>query len=354
MEAAAQLVVAAEAATATSCKDKTLAAAALLKLAEEAQELIKGAKEEMVKQRAEVATLSEGAHESLAQYLTLEVKKLNVKIDFNEQRLTKATGQAAKAKDDAVKKEQEELISLGKRAVAAIKHHQNEKKILNDAMFTDIDTKKDDKVDEQEFNAFFAKCEKQPKEDAEPLTSEELKRVFIFFDETKDGAISKDTFTNLLRQFKKVVKDTVLTSGLSIKDSETMRRLETGEVVEVIKGPEKEEAVDVMRVQVKVMKDNLEGWITMSGNDGSMFLQDGGNLFKVVKETIVTPEFELDAGVGQATKKLKQGEIVEVREWQRKEEKSGLMRMKCKARTSGIIGWVTTVGNQGNVYLEGC
>jgi len=207
-------------------------------------------------------------------------------------------------------------------------------------------------------NGFFSICEKKPNEDengdAAALTSEELKRVFTFYDETKEGAISKDTFINLLRQFKKVVKDTVLTAGLSIKESETLRRLETGEVVECISSPEKEEAVDVMRIQVKVLKDDLEGWVTLSGNDGSFFLQDGGNLFKVVKETIVTPEFELDAGVGQATKKLKQGEIVEVREWQRKEEKSGLMRMKCKARSSGIIGWVTTIGNQGNVYLEGC
>merc|ERR1712176_1279230 len=100
------------------------------------------------------------------------------------------------------------------------------------------------------------------------------------------------------------------------------------------------------------MKDEIEGWVTLSGNSGTMFLEEGGNLFKVVKDTILTPEFELDAGADKATKKLKQGDVLEVREWPKKEDKSELLRMKCKVSSTGSVGWVTTVGNQGNVYVE--
>merc|ERR1712060_891039 len=102
-----------------------------------------------------------------------------------------------------------------------------------------------------------------------------------------------------------------------------------------------------------VMKDDLEGWVTKSGNQGTMFLEEGGNTFKVITETILTETFALDgSGAKASTRKLKVGEIVEVREWPAKEEKSGLMRMKCRTRTDGITGYVTTVGNQGTVYLE--
>lgn len=100
------------------------------------------------------------------------------------------------------------------------------------------------------------------------------------------------------------------------------------------------------------MTDDVEGWITMSGNQGSKFLEDGGGQYKVVKETIMTPEFELDGGEGKPTKKLRAGEIVDVREWAKKEEKSGLLRLKGRARSTGAVGWVTITGNQGNVYLE--
>jgi len=138
-----------------------------------------------------------------------------------------------------------------------------------------------------------------------------------------------------------------------------MRRLEVGEVVEVIEGPIKEESVNVLRVRAKVMKDGLQGWITLAGNQGTIFLEEGGNLFKVVKETILTESFELQDGVAKqntqklkdTTRKLKEGEILEVREWPRKDG-SGLLRMKCRCKSDGATGWVTTVGNQGTVYLE--
>lgn len=139
-----------------------------------------------------------------------------------------------------------------------------------------------------------------------------------------------------------------------------MRRLDVGEVVEIIEGPVKEESVDVLRVHATVMKDGLDGWITLAGNQGTIFLEDGGNLFKVVKETILTESFDLEGGAAKestrklkdTTRKLKEGEIVEVREWPRKEQKSGLLRMKCKCKSDGATGWVTTVGNQGTVYLQ--
>merc|ERR1711865_249918 len=149
-------------------------------------------------------------------------------------------------------------------------------------------------------------------------------------------------------------------AGLSIKESKTLRRLEVGEVVELLEGPQEEESVKVMRLKVKVLKDDLEGWVTRSGNQGTLFLEEGGNVFKVVAETIMTDGFSLDGSDAKAstkklkdtTRKLKVGELVEVREWPSKEEKSGLMRMKCRTRADGLTGWVTTVGNQGTVYLE--
>merc|ERR1712232_41108 len=164
---------------------------------------------------------------------------------------------------------------------------------------------------------------------------------------------------NLIRHFMKVAADTVMTSDLSIKESKTLRRLDLGEVVEILDGPMIEGSVKVMRVHAKAMTDDLEGFITLRGNQGTHFLEEGGDVFKVVAETILTEEFEIGGGaskdaskkVKDLTRKLKVGELVEGREWARKEESSGLMRMKCRVRTDGVTGWVTTVGNQGTVFL---
>mmetsp|Transcript_28209 Transcript_28209/g.87772 ORF Transcript_28209/g.87772 Transcript_28209/m.87772 type:complete len:109 (+) Transcript_28209:474-800(+) len=106
------------------------------------------------------------------------------------------------------------------------------------------------------------------------------------------------------------------------------------------------------------MSDGVTGWITLSGNKSSVYLEDGGGIFKVLKETILTDSFELAVGkdvtrkLHDTTRKLAPGELIEVHEWPRLEEASGLTRMKGRARADGHVGWATTVGNQGAVFLD--
>merc|ERR1712039_874797 len=89
------------------------------------------------------------------------------------------------------------------------------------------------------------------------------------------------------------------------------------------------------------------------------FVMECAGQFKCVKETILTDCFDLSEEkkgstrtLHQTTKKLAVGDIVEVREWPRKEENSGLTRMKCRVKSDGRIGWATTLGNAGAVFLQ--
>merc|ERR1719482_991855 len=135
--------------------------------------------------------------------------------------------------------------------------------------------------------------------------------------------------------------------------SKPLRRLVEGEVVEALTGPTKEDdESEISRIKVKAMNDGTEGWVTPVGNQGTVFLEDGGNIFKVVKETILTGAFVIGENSKQKDRKLKVGETVEVREWARKEEASGLMRMKVRVQSDGQIGWATSVGNTGITFLQ--
>merc|ERR1711862_486790 len=61
---------------------------------------------------------------------------------------------------------------------------------------------------------------------------------------------------------------------------------------------------------------------------------------KVTKETILTSAFEL-SGSFKTKRKLKEGETVEIREWMKKEQESGLMRAKIRTRNDNLVGWAT-------------
>merc|ERR1719253_781743 len=109
----------------------------------------------------------------------------------------------------------------------------------------------------------------------------------------------------------KVAKEAVLTDDVSIK-SKPVRRLVEGEVLDILSGPTKEdEDAEVTRLKVKAMSDDIEGWVTPVGNQGTVFLEDGGSTFKVVKETILTGSFVIGENTEVKDKKLKIGQLVE-------------------------------------------
>merc|ERR1711920_594080 len=106
----------------------------------------------------------------------------------------------------------------------------------------------------------------------------------------------------------KVLKEVALTEDEK-EDSKTVSTLSVGEAVEVVheKGA---------RIQAKRVSDGTEGWITVESN-----LEECSGCFRVVKETILTDNFDLTdrkeatRSVHVVNKKLPVGELVEVREW---------------------------------------
>lgn len=346
---------------------KDLASDEMFKLADVVSEIIKEAKELATSAKTTIGSLGEGVEEELKAWVATEQKKLDVLSTRVEIRITKATNIATKFRDDAKRKESDESSELEKRVMTMIKYHKKANKLTNDELFAAFDANKDGKIEEGEFLKFFKTCEKEPatEEDGKTAASkecsaEDFAKFFSYIDDEEEGVLTKEKFGHLVRLFMKVAKDTVITEGLSIKEGKTIRRLEVGEVLEILEGPIEEDSIKIQRMRVKVMKDDLEGWVTLAGNQGTSFLEEGGNIFKVVAETILTEAFALDgSGAKEAckklrdsTRKLKVGEIVEVREWEKKEAKSGLMRMKCRVQADGVVGWVTTVGNTGTVFLE--
>jgi len=280
--------------------------------------------------------------------------------------ISKCESSISKFRAEITKKDLQEVGVLRARAMKLMRFHQTVKELNPEELFAAVDKNKDGRADESDFQGFFQRCEKPAKngdatDEAAELTEEDVTRLFTYLDEEDEGALSKDRILGLIRCFMKVVKETVLTNDRSIKGSKPSRRLEVDEVCELLEGPVSEGSVELMRARVRMLKDNAEGWVTPMGNQGTLFLEEreGGLMVKVVKETILTPSFAI-AGEGAkeetrklktTTRKLKEGELLEVREWMRKEEASGLMRMKVRTST-GQLGWATAVGNSGAVFLE--
>ncbi|CAJ1427126.1 unnamed protein product, partial [Effrenium voratum] len=163
-----------------------------------------------------------------------------------------------------------------------------------------------------------------------------------------EGELSKEGFRELVRVYYKCVKATVMSQEISIK-SKTLRRLEVGEVLEALEGPCNEENTRVMRLRCQATQDELAGWVTISGNQGTTFLEPGGNFYTCVKETTLTDG--ADAEESQTIRRIAKGEVIEVLEFPKKGEAE--VRVKAKAKLDGALGWISLSSSQGS-FLEPC
>lgn len=339
---------------------KDLGSAAMLALVSENDCGIEEVKAQVASTKASLKAAAEGVDQVLLFWLQGQLKPLERQLSRAEPRIAKLAKLSTRLRDEAKKVQAAELKLLEKKVLAMLKFHQKAKSLTSETLFQAMDSANRGQIDEASFVKFLtSSCEKEEMTEGETaLSAEDFQRVFKHLDDEDLSFISKEHFTAITMTCMKVVKDTVLTSELTIgKDSKSLRRLDAGEVLELLAEPVKEGESETMRVHAKAMKDDLVGWCTVSGNQGTKYLTESGSVFKVVKETLMTSDFLLDCEDKEAEKKLKDrklkvGELVEVRLWPRKEEKSGLMRMKCKAKSDGAVGWATTTGNQGTTFLQ--
>lgn len=225
---------------------------------------------------------------------------------------------------------------------------------------------------EDEFLSFFdsADCYVQEIDDEAPdeasdeksanvepvsLTREQLSKTFEALKEEEVDGITKDGFLRLLKTFMKVVKDSTLSTAFEVKETQTKRRLERNEILEVLEGPRLETTVKIRRIRAKALKDGAEGWTTLSSTQGTAFLQECSNLYQVVKETSLTSKFDIGSVEPKADaeggRRLRSGEILEVLEWPTKHDGSGSMRLKGKVQTDGSIGYATVQDDAGSSRL---
>jgi len=327
----------------------TATAASMIAEADEADKTVEASKASVTAAKDAIAALSKETEPELKSFMAGEVKKLQNSVNPLDPRNTKVSAVAAQYRAMAAKKNSTELEALRVQGLAMIFYHQGAKKLLQLGLYEAFDKKKTGKIQESAFVKFFSSCE--VKDDDDRMSQEDAARLFQYFDSDDTGFISKEVFLNLTRRFMKVLKASVMTDDKSMK-SKPVRRLDEGEVLECFSGPTEVEGEEVTRIKVKAMKDNVEGWVTPVGNRGTIFMEEGGNLFKVAKETILTGSFVIGEDKGFKDRKLKVGEILEVKEWARKEENSGLERMKVRVKSDGQIGWVTSMGNTGIKFVE--
>lgn len=271
-----------------------------------------------------------------------EVKKLRQRVERSKARLKRASAVMEGSRDLVAKRQALELEKLRAFIVASVRSYGDEDSKSIETIFAEVDADGDGFVQEKDFVEFLMeKC----KSDLEAAKVQNLFKTLS----GDDGQLGLEDFQRLLRVFNKVVDTTVMTTGISIRDSKVIRRLNINEVIEVYEGPKKEDSVDVMRIRGKALSDGQVGWVSVAGNQGTTYLEEGGNLYRALKPADLTKAFDVSEGV---VRRLKAAEILEVVEWERTDEATGAVRIKARAKDDGAVGWATIKDDKGIAHFE--
>jgi len=185
---------------------------------------------------------------------------------------------------------------------------------------------------------------------ADKLDDEQMGKLFKHLAGESEN-ISKECFLDLvLKAVFRVTKSTILTEENSVI-SKNLRRLEERELVDALTYPKLDDDTGVTRFRCRARDDGTEGWATLAGNKGTSFLNQCSRFLWCVKDTVMSEEQGADT---KTVHNLTKGEVVEVLDFDSKDAKSGMRRLRCKLLPSGEVGWVNYATSKGEIFLESC
>lgn len=164
-----------------------------------------------------------------------------------------------------------------------------------------------------------------------------------------EAGISRFAFFDLVEEYRKCVKEVAVTATIEVKSGGT-RKLEIDEVVQVLGQPTTEEGSGLLRAPCRILRDNIEGWVTLNGCQGTAFLKRVAKPYYLCEEE--TSLLDSCASSGQQVSTARKGERLEVLEGPRLETTTEVTRARGRATKDGQVGWVLFKDHSGRCFFE--
>jgi len=127
-------------------------------------------------------------------------------------------------------------------------------------------------VTQSQFVSFMCKLTEDDDSAFPKYSEDELRTIFDCMDVDKTEVLSEANFLEHFRIRYAVIAPVSITTGRDVKTSKTRRKLAVNEIFVANGVPEKDVNLNIKRISGTTEKDTLEGWVTMAGNSGTVFL----------------------------------------------------------------------------------
>jgi len=142
---------------------------------------------------------------------------------------------------------------------------EGQKKLGEKSLFAQLDKDQSGAITAQELASFWKQKGQKKKSDAD------VAGLLDYL--SSDQGLRYEEFSSAVKDTFRCEKTIAVSDGFAIGSSKLLRTLDPGELCELVEGPQIDEATKVERVKVCMLKDKLVGWVTVTGNQGTAYLQ---------------------------------------------------------------------------------
>jgi len=227
------------------------------------------------------------------------------------------------------------------KVAAALRAETQKRGISVDALYLEM-------VGEGDFiteESFCKKVEALPDLGISALHAKNLSRHI------EASGIRRRSFLRIVQQYYVCVKEIAITTEFEISKGKAIRKIEPGESIEVLEGPQSDEKLAMMRVKGRIIADGSVGWISVKGNQGTPFLKETEKpWYACIREEALEKEFATASA--ERIRPLKFDELLEVLEGPRDEVLAAAKLAKVKAASDSALGWFTVQDKHGEILAE--
>ncbi|CAE8628687.1 unnamed protein product [Polarella glacialis] len=147
-------------------------------------------------------------------------------------------------------------------------------------------------------------------------------------------------------KFYKCRSTIAMTDSFDITSCKVVRKVAIGEALEVIGGQEEraDAEISITRLRFRALKDGKEGWVTLKGNQGTVFVEASTSHYVLEKATALRAAASADAA---EIRSLEPGEALEAEGPPQEVTPDTKLVMKARSLEDWQAGWVSFVAGPG-------
>jgi len=177
------------------------------------------------------------------------------------------------------------------------------------------------------------------------LSAEQASLVFHEFG-NDNGGLTKLEFASVVEEFLVCTKGVVMTQTFDLSEAQAVRKIEPGELFEVLEGPAADPETELQRSRGRALRDGSCGWVSICDNKG-------GILMKPTRKPVMTSRRDVSLlesfdSSSLELQKVAAGTALELLEGPIETSQPSETHVRGSAAKDDAKGWIMLIDSKGN------